>query len=68
MSVNVGQTAIDTVLEVAQSFVIDTQQMQHRGVEVVAVGLAFCRLISPFVAVTVTGTRFDTGTGQPCDK
>jgi hypothetical protein len=68
VSVNVGQTAIDTVLTVDQSLVVDAQQMQYRGVEVVSISLAFGRLIPPFVTATVAGTRFDAGTGQPCDK
>jgi len=38
--VNVGQTAIDTVLTVDQASVINSEQVQNGGVEVVAIGLA----------------------------
>lgn len=56
MSVNVCQAAVDTVLVVDQSFMVDAQQVQHGGVEVVAIRVAFGRFVSPLVTSTVATT------------
>ncbi len=65
---DVGEAAVDAVLAVGQAFVVDAQKMQHGGVEVVAVGFSFFRLVSPVVALSVGDSRLDAGSGQPGDE
>ena len=45
MPVDVGQPAVDAVVAERQPFVVDAQQVQDRGVQVVAVGLVLDRLV-----------------------
>ena len=47
--------------------VVDAQQVQDRGVQVVAVGLALGGLPGPVVALAVGDARLDAGAGQPGD-
>ena len=58
MPVDIGEPTVDTVLPKDQAFVIDAQQMQDCGVEVVAVGFSFGGLMRPTrFSVTIGATR-----------
>ena len=65
---HIRQSPVDAVLAKRESFVVDAQQMQNRGMEVVAVGFAFCRFVAPVVTFAIAGAGFDAGSGQPGDK
>ncbi len=54
--VNVGQAAVDAVVAEREPGVVDPHQVQDRGVQVVAVGLACGGPPGPGVALAV-GTR-----------
>jgi len=66
--VDVGEAAVDAVVAVGEASVIDTEQVQDGGVEVVAVGFAIDGLIAEFVAETVGSTGFDACAGEPGDE
>ena len=65
MPVNIGQAALDAVLVVGQSFMVDAQHMQRGGVKVVAVRWVFCSFEADVVAGAVAGAALDATTGQP---
>src|SRR5277367_1516368 len=50
-SFDVGESAVDAVVADREPFVVDAQQVQHGGVDVVASGrlVAVGRLVAPFV-------------------
>ena len=48
--------------------VIDAQQVQDRGVQVVAVGRVSGRLVRPFVAFAVGDPALDAAAGQPAGE
>ena len=52
-AVNVGQPAVDAVVAKGQPLMVDAQQVQNRGVQIVAVGAAFGGLIAKLVALAV---------------
>ena len=54
MPVNVGQAAVDAVVAERELGVVDPHQVQDRGVEVVAVGLARGGPPGPGVALAVS--------------
>src|SRR5579871_2352157 len=68
MTVNVGQPAINAVVSKRELLVVDPQQVQDRGVEVVAVGLTRGRFVRPFIALAVRSASLDPGPREPRDK
>ena len=68
MAVDIGQAAIDAVVSHRELFVVDSQQVQDRGVDVVDVSriVSVGRLVAPLVAGAVRGATLDAATGQPC--
>ena len=65
MAVYIGEAAVGAVVEYAQFLVVDAHQVQNRGVDVVAVGLAFSRTPGPGIAFAVRHAGFHTGPGKP---
>ena len=57
LAVDVGQPAVDAVVAERQPLVVDAEQVQDRGVEVVAVGRVLGGLVRPFVAGAVGRCR-----------
>ena len=51
-----------------QSFVIEAQQVQHGGVEVVNVRFSFHHLVTVFVGYAIDSASFDAATGLPDRK
>ena len=52
-AVNVGQPPLDSVVAECQSLMIDAEQMQNRGVQIITVGLPSGALIAKLVALTM---------------
>ncbi len=65
---DVGEAAIDAVVAVGEAGVVDAEEVQDGGVEVVTVGFAFDGLIAEFVAKTVGGTGLHSCAGEPGDE
>src|SRR5690606_18335206 len=65
--VNVGQAALDPIVSEGEALVIDAEQVQDRGVDIVAVGgpAAVARLVRPLVAFAEGGTSLDAAAGEP---
>ena len=67
VAVNVGQPAVDTVVTEGQLFVVDAQQVKHRGVDVVdlAGAIAVEWFVAPLVGWPVADAAFDAPATQP---
>src|SRR5580704_969833 len=67
VAADVGQAAGDAVMADGEPLVVDAQQVQHRGVDVVAGGRAVAvgRFVAPFVAGAECRTPADSAAGQP---
>lgn len=63
--VDVGQATVDAARAEGEPFVVDSQEVQHGGVQVVAVGAAFDGLIAELVALAVRDSRRDAVGGRP---
>ena len=66
-AMHIRQSSIDSVVAEGQAVMVDAQEVQDRGVQVVAVGLAFGGLPAPGVALAVSDSAFDSRAGQPGD-
>src|SRR6202035_4241390 len=66
-SFNVGQSAVDAVVEHGEAFVVDAQEVQDGGMHVVAGGrmLAVGRLVAPFVAGPECCSTANPAPGEP---
>ena len=62
---NIGQTEITPRMTVGKFFMVESQQMQHRCVQVVDVHLVDDSLKAKFVGFPVGHTTFDSTTGHP---
>src|SRR5207237_1681821 len=67
LAVDVGEAAVDAVVADGELGVVNSEQVQDRGVEVVAVdgGLGFPR---PLVALAVGDAGFEARAGEPGDE
>src|ERR1700694_2704690 len=61
MAVHVRQAPVDAVVPEGQALVVDTQEVEDSGVQVVAVGLAPGGLVAEFVALAVGAAALDPG-------
>src|SRR5579883_3023826 len=64
-AVDVGQAAVDAVVAEGQSGVVDPQQVQRGGVEVVAVGRVLDGPVRPLVAGPARDAPLNAAAGQP---
>ena len=64
-AVNVGQAAVDAVVAEREPLVIDAQQVQHRGVQVVEVDLVLHRIIAVIVGGAVPVAGFYAAASEP---
>src|SRR5262249_43065207 len=64
----VRQTSLDAIVIVRQPFVIDAEQMQDSGVEVVPVGAVLDGLPSNLISCPVSNAMLEAGAGQPHRK
>src|SRR6266404_9184983 len=68
MPVHIGQATVDAVVAEDQPLMVDAEEMQDRGVQVVAVGPAAGALVAELVALSVADAALDAGAGQPGNK
>ena len=64
VAVYIGQSILATLILVRQLLVIDTQQMQHRSVEIMYVYGVVSNVVAKVVSATVDVTTFHTGSGK----
>ena len=62
---NVGQTPLDAVVVKRQPLVVETEEMQHGGVEVVPAHRVDSGAVADLIALAVGGARLEPGTGHP---
>ena len=62
---HVGQTEIAALEFVGQAFVVDAEQVQYRGLEVVDVDGVDGRVVGEVVGFAETEAGFDAAAGQP---
>ena len=65
---DVGQAHVAAGEAHGQSFVIEAQQVEHGGVEIVDGGFALDHFVTIFVSFAVDAAAFDAATGQPDGK
>jgi hypothetical protein len=63
--VNIGQAEISPAVAVNEFGVIESEQMEHRRVEVVQMDNAVDRLVAKLVGGTVSQSASRSATGQP---
>src|SRR5687767_12459203 len=68
MTMHVCQPALDAVVIDGERFMIDAEQMEDRGVEVVAGGRIPGGLPGKLIALTMGDTRLDARASKPRDK
>ena len=65
---NVGQAIIPTLEAVGQSFMIDAQAVQNRGMKIMHMHRIFRDVIARVIGLPVAYPRFHTATGHPEGK
>ena len=68
LSVDVGQTSLDSIVVEGQTSMVQAQQVQNGRVQIVHGGDVFDRLVPELVGRTVAEAWFDTRPGQPDGK
>ena len=67
LAVDVGEAAVDAVVTEGELFVVDAEEVQDGGVDIVDFGVVVWigRLVTPFIAGAVSGAAFDAAAGKP---
>ena len=65
MAAHVGQAEVAPAVTVSESFVVEAQKMQYRGVKVVNVNWIFGDLDSVFIRGAIGDAGFDAASSQP---
>src|SRR5262245_34777308 len=65
MPMHIRQSSINAIVTESEAGVIDTEQVKHGGVQVVAVGWMFYGAVGPFVAFAGGDAAADDAAGQP---
>ena len=60
---DVGEATVDAVVAVGEPLVIDAEEMEHGGVDVVAIDRLFDGFVGPFVGGTVADAAFEAAPG-----
>ena len=68
MAMDVGKAAADTVVIVGELFVIEAEQVERGGVEIIDGDRGFGRLIAEIVGGAVGRAGLDAGTGEPAGE
>ena len=68
MAVDVGQAALDAVMVEGQSLMVDAEQVQNGGVEVVPANAVFLGAMAGLVRVAIGGSRAQAGPSHPHGK
>src|SRR5436190_24224530 len=61
---HIGQPPIDAVVPKSEYSVIDSEQVQYRGVNIIAVSRIARRFVGPFLAFAVSHPARDAAAGQ----
>jgi len=64
-AVHVGEATFDSIVIEAQAFVIEAQNVENGGVEIVNAGHSFHSFMAEFIRRSVTERGFYAGSGQP---
>ena len=64
-AMDVGQAALDAVVVERQAGVVDAEQVQYRGVEIMNAGRVLGDLPADVIARSVCNAMFETGARQP---
>ena len=62
---NVGQPALDAVVVKSQALVIETQQVQNGGVEIVPAHRIDSGAVADLIALSIGDPGLEPGTGHP---
>ena len=62
---HIGQPEVSALVAVREFFVIDSERVQNRGVQVVNMDWLFDDVVTEIVSRTVHGSRLNTTTGHP---
>ena len=65
---NIGEPEIPTGVAVGQLFMIQSHQVQDRGVKVVDMDGVLFNVVSNIIGLTVNRSCFDSSSGQPAGK
>lgn len=65
---NIGQSVASTLESIRKSFVIDSEEVHHRRLDIVDVNRIFGDVVSEFIGLTVDGTRAHSSTREPHRK
>src|SRR5688572_5183628 len=68
VAVDGGKAAFDAVMVIAEPFMIQVEQVQDRGMQIVNRGHVLNRLVSEFVRGTIGKCAFDSRASQPAGK
>ena len=61
----VSETEVAPIEEIGEAFVVDTEEVQDGGMEVVDVDSVFHSFVAEFVTCSVVGTSLDASSGHP---
>lgn len=62
---DIRQTIVSTAVAIGQAFVVNTQKMHNRGMEVVHMDSVFRHRRGEFIGAAVTDPCFDSGSSHP---
>ena len=65
LAVDVGQAEVSAGVAVGELFVVEAEQVEHRGVEVVDRNWVLDGSEAKFVGCSVDGSAFDSAAGHP---
>lgn len=65
LSRHVGQTKATAVVLISESLVLETEQVENRGVDVIDMNLVDGGRIAYFIRLTVADASFDSSAGHP---
>ena len=68
LAMHVGQTPLDAVVIEAQSLVIETEQMENRGMQVMPRNRTLDRFPAEFIGGSECHSRFEPGSGHPAGE
>ena len=64
-SMHIGKTEVSSLIGMDQPFVIDSEQVQYGGIEIVDVHGIFGDVVGEVIGFAVTDARLHTATGYP---
>ena len=64
-TMDIGEAAVGAVIAEGQFFVIDAEQMENGGVQIVTIRFVFDCAPGPFVTLTISNSRLESRAGHP---